>query len=43
MRRLKKFFEEADKDKDGQLSIHELTITLRRYGYRGTQDEIRVR
>ena len=42
-KRLKKFFEESDKDNDGQLTVKELTSTLRRYGYSGSDDEIRVR
>ena len=42
-KRLKKFFEESDKDNDGQLTVKELTATLRRYGYRGSDEEIMVR
>ena len=41
--RLKKFFNESDKDGDGYLTIKELTGTLRRYGYKGNDDEIAVR
>jgi calmodulin len=39
--RLEVFFKEADKDDDGFLTIAELTRTIRRYGYKGGEAEIR--
>ena len=39
---LEKFFIEADADGNGALTITELATTLRKYGYRGTDDQIKV-
>ena len=41
-KRLVAFFHESDSDKDGFLTMHELTTTLRKYGYDGTDEEIMV-
>ena len=41
-KRLVAFFHESDSDKDGYLTMHELTTTLRKYGYDGTDEEIMV-
>lgn len=41
-RRLKAFFRESDSDHDGFLTMLELTKNLRKYGYDGTDEEIRV-
>ncbi len=36
------FFREADVNNDGHLSLQELIVTLRKYGYKNRDDEIRV-
>ena len=41
-KRLVAFFHESDSDKDGFLTMRELTTTLRKYGYDGTDEEIMV-
>ncbi len=42
MKKLEGFFKEADKNKDGYLTITELTESLRRYGFKGSNEEILV-
>ena len=42
LKRLEGFFKEADTDKDGYLSMEELSSTLRKYGYSGSLEEIQV-
>ena len=39
---LEKFFREADVDRSGNLTVTELTVILNKYGYRGTDAEIKV-
>ncbi len=36
------FFHESDGDNDGFLTLDELTKTLRKYGFKGSDEEIRV-
>ena len=38
-----KFFYEADKDKNGWLSIDEMIKAMRKAGFEGTDNDIRVR
>ena len=40
---LERFFQEADADGSGQLTLTELAVTLRKYGYTGTDQEVKVR
>lgn len=37
---LEKFFDEADKDGSGSLSVHELCSAMRTHGYRGSDETI---
>ena len=36
------FFCEADVNNDGHLSLQELIVTLRKYGYKKSDEEIKV-
>ena len=36
------FFREADVNNDGHLSLQELIVTLRKYGYKKSDEEIKV-
>lgn len=38
----RQFFVEADKDNSGHLTLDELTLVLRKKGYRGTDEEIKA-
>ena len=37
-----KFFHEADKDKNGWLTVEELVKAMRKAGFEGTDDEFKV-
>ncbi len=43
IQKLKKFFDDADKDESGQLTLHELAEALRQAGYKGSDEEILVK